>query len=128
MLINKVSLRVRSSVLSLYEIIELIGPPTHGFSVGELYGKSYLKRRKHTQWTYSYSGDEQNLAIQINELLELLEDRQINNLYERCTIDIFCFVTTDNGQGGTTLDRKTLQRLAISKVDLTFDVYSEVDT
>ncbi|NQY42023.1 MAG: DUF4279 domain-containing protein [Legionellales bacterium] len=73
---------------------------------------------------------ESNLENHINHLLNILEEKK-NKLLEMSSdgdeIDIFCFFSTENGQGGFCLNTKMLQRLATLPVDISFDLYLSDD-
>jgi hypothetical protein len=47
----------------------------------------------------------------------------IRELQGECELDIFCAYSSENGQGGFTLEHETLKELAAYPVDLSIDLY-----
>jgi Domain of unknown function (DUF4279) len=69
--------------------------------------------------------DERNMTDHLNWLLDSLEPRGdvIKALSGKYRIDFFCGFSSGNGQGGFTLDRLTLRRIADLGVQLVLDLY-----
>lgn len=125
MLECKATLRVKSDCLSLEEISGVLGKPTKGFSKGQEFGKA-KKRRSHSQWMLTSNDDSCSLQGAIEELLHFyLESSLSADVKVNTTIDIFCMVSSDNGQGSFTLDSNLYEMLSKAGLNITFDFYAE---
>ncbi|WP_105181513.1 hypothetical protein [Pseudoalteromonas sp. T1lg21] len=125
MLECKASLRVKSDSLSLEEIIKDLGEPTKGFSIGQEFGKA-KKKRPYTQWTLTIEDESSLMQESIDQLLCFYLERDLStNIKAKTTIDIFCMVSSDNGQGSFTLDSNLYGKLLKAGLTITFDFYSD---
>lgn len=125
MLDSYATLRVASDTLSLKDINDLLGEPSDGFSKGDEYGNA-KRLRNHTQWNLTL-GKDKNSSLQsdILEILEFLSHKETDDLFEECSVDIFCMLSSDNGQGSFTLDQNVCDKLSKLKLPITFDFYSD---
>ncbi|MBB1327389.1 DUF4279 domain-containing protein [Pseudoalteromonas sp. SR45-1] len=124
MLECKASLRVKSDSLSLEEIVYNLGEPTKGFSKGQEFGK-VKKKRPHTQWMLT-TDEESSMQEAIDQLLCFYLERSINSdLKAKASIDIFCMISSDNGQGSFTIDSSLYEKLLKAGLKITFDFYSD---
>lgn len=127
MLNIKVTLRIFSETYSLSQISSLLGKPAKGFSVGEVYGKSN-KTRELTLWSIETSLPQENsLDSHINEIITFLDSRSesIEMLRHDCTLDVFCMLRTDNGQGGAVLPYPIMEKLSNYRINVVLDVYAD---
>jgi hypothetical protein len=124
MLECKATLRVKSESLSLIEISNVLGEPTEGFTKGQKFGKAD-RLRPHTQWTLV--SDEGNTSMQacINKVLEVYLAKDLRSIESECDVDIFCMLSSDNGQGSFTLDTAIYKKLMDAELRITFDFYSD---
>lgn len=127
MLKIRVALRVFSDTYTLLEITELLGDPDKGFSLGDEYGKS-SKKREATLWSKNTSLPEtDSLEAHIKEAISFLNINyeSLMAVKNGCSLDLFCMLSSDNGQGGASLQAAVLGGLHNYGVGLTFDVYSD---
>lgn len=121
----KATLRVKSDVLSLADICVSLGKPASGFSKGQEYGKA-KRLRKHTQWSFVV-GEQENLSMQqcLLKICDFWERHDIRSIVDKIHIDVFCMLSSDNGQGSFSLEPTVLQRLLNTGLIVTFDFYSD---
>ena len=120
----KATLRVKSEVLSLMEISNVLGEPTKGFTKGQEFGKS-KKLRPHTQWTLVTDEDGFPIQACINKLLGFYLAQDLSTIESKIDVDIFCMLSSDNGQGSFTLDNTIYKKLLDAGISITFDFYSD---
>lgn len=128
----KVTLRVFSRNHSLSYLNKTIGESSNGFSMGDKYSKG-KQVREYSHWAIDSSNiDSRNdFDTHLSEILNFFDKKKKTFLQlkgEECEIDIFCFFSSDNGQGGAKLSAETMSRLTEEKLDLVFDVYAEPDS
>jgi len=127
----KATLRVFSKVHPLPDLINTIGEPTSGFSIGDKFSKG-RKSREHTYWSFDSSninpknGFDEHLA-EVLSFFELKKNQILKLRNEGCDVNIFCMLASDNGQGGATLSSETMSKLSEFNLDLIFDVYADCD-
>lgn len=127
MLEFKATLRVTSTKHSFEQLRNFLGEPTKGFSLGDVFSNDN-KKRKHTYWALeSTRSPNGQLESHLEELLDYVDSRStlFNNIKQECDIDIFCMLSSDNGQGGAVLSSRVMKRLSSCGFDLVFDVYAE---
>lgn len=125
MLEFKATLRISSTKYTLEQLRSLLGDPTKGFSLGDAYSNG-RKKRTHTYWALESScSSEAQLERHLNELLDYIaaKSMQFSNIKKECDMDIFCMLSSDNGQGGATLPSETMKRLSDQALNLVFDIY-----
>ena len=124
---HKATLRVKSNTLSFDEICKHLGQPTHGFTKGQEYGKA-KKLRGHSLWGL-VADEDSDLPLQnhIINLAEFLSNSDVSEIKKECEIDIFCFLSSDNGQGSFTLNDDLLKGSFMDELSITFDFYADVD-
>lgn len=124
-----VTLRIYSDILSPEEISNSLQiQPSDTTTKGEVVGTKTKKVREHNGWFLSSEGLIESkdcrrhfdfLAdkiIPIKARLKKLEN-------EGCEIDISCFWSSENGQGGPTLSPKQLKKLSELEIEIWFDIY-----
>jgi hypothetical protein len=123
MLDYKVTLRISSKDHSLEDLSSLLGKPSRGYSVGDLYSREN-KNREFTLWCKKSSSSE-SFELQLIEMLNFLESNEsiIINLKESCEIDLFCMLRSNNGQGATKLSSPLMRRIAYHDLNITLDFY-----
>lgn len=127
MLEFKATLRISSKTMTLNELKEYIGEPTRGFSIGDEFSRGKRKRE------FSYWGWEltpvvkTSLELHIGKIVDILKEKQpkINEIADKIDIDIFCRISSDNGQGGAVFPSKLMKVLAPYGIDVVFDLYME---
>jgi hypothetical protein len=125
MLECKATLRFKSESLSLNEISNVLGEPTKGFSIGQEFGKA-KRKRPHSQWELITVEDESSfMQGYINELLEFYLEKDLSRIKAKCDVDIFCMLSSDNGQGSFTLNNEIYDKLVDAGLSITFDFYSD---
>lgn len=123
MLTSKAMLRITSKSLGLNEITAYLGKPTKGYSKGEPFGKRN-NLREHTQWMLSSNlSDSFPLGEHIDNLVEYYKSSEHVKISNDIEIDLFCMLSSDNGQGGLLLSNKTLRNVAELGMSIVFDVY-----
>lgn len=126
MLKIKVTFRIFSSFYTLSDISKFLGEPDKGFSAGDSYGKSNNKREM-TLWAKKTKLLEADtLESHIKEVIKFINgnSENIKAIKDKCNFDIFCMLSSDNGQGGASLQAAVFGELYNYGVGLTFDVYS----
>lgn len=126
MLEIKVTLRVFSANYSLPELTAVLGDPTNGFSLGDIYGRKE-RVREQTLWALDSSvPPDEDLESHANSIVAYLDSRAaaIAGLAGKCEMDLFCMLRSDNGQGGATLPCRIMEKLSSYKLGMVFDVYA----
>jgi hypothetical protein len=131
----RAALRIMTTARRVDDISRLMNAtPTKSFDVGDVIGSCGAmngKLRRHTLW--SLSADlpaTSTLEDQIDWLLNFLDAhlRELEILRPDCSLDLFCFYSSENGQGSIELSSATMKRLGNLGVDLIVDLYlSEPD-
>ena len=125
---TKITLRVYSEKLTLKEINDTLGDPSDGCSIGDIYTKNG-KKREHTYWGLESKQSATNPPhLHILEILKFVakNDKKINELKQKeCTVDISCFLDSNNGQGSFSLSSDIMKTLAEKELQITFDFYSD---
>lgn len=69
------------------------------------------------------------LQDHVDELLSLIEsnERLLEGIAGKCTLDIFCGFSSDSGQGGLVVTALSLRRMGALGVDLILDLYQLTD-
>lgn len=127
MFISRASLRVYSKSLSLDEISTTIGSePCYGHNVGDSKPKKPEKKYEETLWgKRSYLTEESELTAHLSELLDFMERNKHSFLLlkEKCDMDFFCYLGSENGQGGVVIPPCLSRRLSAFNLNLVLDVY-----
>lgn len=124
-----VTLRIYSDTLSPEEISTVLQlQPSDSTTKGEVVGINKKRTRKHNGWFLTSDGfvASKDCRRHIDYLVDKIspfkgELKELEN--KGCSIDISCFWSSENGQGGPTLSPKQLKRLAELEIDLWFDIY-----
>lgn len=120
----KASLRIFSEQLSCSDITKFIGiQPTKFHEKGSPVSKNSTSIRDESLWVYSpeLSGD---LEDQIQSLANtLIETDSVNIIKDEVTMEFFCSVSSDNGQGSVFLDSSIISKLSSLGIELSIDYY-----
>jgi hypothetical protein len=84
------------------------------------------KLRQHSVWILeSGMARTEPLESHIEKLALLLKENESTfiQLSSSCEIDIFCGISSENGQGGFALEASLLKKLTAIPVNLIFDLY-----
>jgi len=124
---SRAALRIFGETLRPEEIGSVLGlMATSTHLKGELISPKHKAVRRESSWhLQSPLSDDSNMVDHLKWLLDSLAPRldAIRELSEKYRIDLFCGFSSENGQGGFTLDSVTLARLAALGVPLTLDLY-----
>lgn len=126
MLEIKVTLRVFSANYTLAELSAILGMPTDGFSVGDIYGRN-ARVREETFWSLESSlPSSVELEAHVNEIISFLDGKKelMLRLVDKCEVDLSCMLRSTNGQGGTFLSCDVIEKLHHHKLSIAFDVYA----
>ena len=128
---SQVSLRIHSSILSCDIITKALGvEPTKCLDKGAKIHRNNAKIRERSMWILeSQLPEEETLDKHIDKLLiriDKMGDR-FSSLLEQVDCDLFCFFSTENGQGSIGLDKLLLQKLAKYPLDIIIDLYLSED-
>lgn len=121
------SLRIMRPGMSAAAVTARLGiEPTYAHEVGDAFGRGD-QRRKQAMWSLSTQADGPGrLDEHLARLLDRVEPKRsiIEDLAnEGHTMDWFCFVGVEGGQGGVVLGIDLLRRLAALPVELDLDIY-----
>ena len=75
-----------------------------------------------------HSMDENNDSSMQSHVIKLLEfflEKDLSSIESDCKVDIFCMLSSDNGQGSFTFDKKIYEKLMNAGLSITFDFYSD---
>jgi hypothetical protein len=121
------SFRVAGDALRPDQITVTLGlEPTQSGVKGERFSSRHSAVRRSSFWLVKCPlSDSLPLAEHLEWLLDLFEPKidLINSIAEDSKIMLLCGFSSENGQGGFTLDAKTLQRIAGLGVPLSIDLY-----
>lgn len=126
MLDIRVSLRVSSEVVSLKELERLLGRASSGHSKGDAFSRG-SKKRSQTVWILESSrSPRENMEEHINEILCFIDGKKPEFTYlgSTCSFNLFCMLSSENGQGGAVLSPQILSRVSDYNLELVLDVYS----
>jgi len=121
--------RICSETKSIEDICATIHEqPTKVFKKGThcIEGNPKSHIREVNLWLLkSKLSDQEPLEAHIEHFLSFLKENAegIGELQTECEFDIFCGFSSQNGQGGFTLDHKILKELTAYPVDLCLDLY-----
>ena len=124
---SKVTLRVFSNKLTLEQISNVLGKPSYGSSIGDVYSRQQ-KKREHTFWGLESLFNSNPVGMHIAEMLEFVDINYeaINQLKQNgCTVDFICLLSSNNGQGGFSLSLDIMQSLVERDLAVTFDFYAD---
>jgi hypothetical protein len=128
MLEIKATLRVFSTARTLAELTGILGPPDRGFSKGESSGPGG-KQGPRTFWSWeSRAGRSATFELHLQEVLSFIDAVEgFEQLRQDCEADVFCMLSTTNGQGGANLSHELMARLGARQLSLVLDVYGDSD-
>lgn len=125
MLKFKAQLRVWSKEYTLPEIEHFLGIPSKGHSIGDKYSRG-RKVREESLWVLrsSLMGNE-TFEVHLNHLIEFLDAHAgvLSRLKQKCEMDLFCMLSSNNGQGTTVIPSNIMKTLAAYDLNLVLDVY-----
>ncbi len=120
-----VSLRVFSAVLTCAEVSKFLGlQPTHCHEKGDYINKKSTAIRNESLWIFSpeLSG---SLEHQLEALADVLLKHKdgILAVASKATLEFYCGISTENGQGNTFLSKSLMRKLLEIEVDLLIEYY-----
>lgn len=124
----KAALRIVSEKFASAEISALLElQPTRARDVGAPVGpRSPGKLNPRTVWSLDAAvSPDAPLEDHIAAIVGVMERRreEILSLREFCSVDVFCYFSSENGQGGIELDATLMRRLSDLGADLLLDLY-----
>jgi hypothetical protein len=127
MLTIKATLRIFSKEMSLDDLTKKLGNPTSGYSIGDEYSKSKKKREMSFWALKSSSKGNESLDFHIRKLLSFIDSKnsEIVEISDKCDFDIFCMLSSDNGQGTTVISEALQKLLSKYKLNIVLDLYME---
>jgi hypothetical protein len=124
-----VTLRIYSDILSPEEISKnLKTNPTESVTKGDIYGIKSNKIRNNNGWFLTSEGFVESKDCRrhfdfLADKIISLKPNFIGLQNKGCQIDISCFWSSENGQGGPTLSPKQLKKLSELELEIWFDIY-----
>lgn len=121
--------RIISENLSIEDICAKINTqPTKYFVKGEFYSKRNQKSRVREEnlWLLeSELSDQHTIESHVKHFLSFLKENEnsIKELQAECEFNIVCAYSSENGQGGFTLNQEVLKELTAYPVDLSINLY-----
>lgn len=124
-----VTLRIYSDTIIPEEITNFLQfQPTESVTKGDVYGINSKNVLEINGWFFTSEGfvDSKDCRRHFDFLADKImpiknELKALQN--KDCEIDISCFWSSENGQGGPTLSPKQLKKLAELELEIWFDVY-----
>ncbi|QEI11846.1 DUF4279 domain-containing protein [Cellvibrio japonicus] len=126
MLEVKATLRVFSEYYDLSQLNGFLGESTKGFSKGDSYSRD--KTREKSFWSFeSKISPSEKFEIHIIDIINFFKEKEaiFSILYNQCEIDIFCMLSSNNGQGGFILSHQLADELSKRQLNIVFDVYAD---
>lgn len=127
MLDTKVTLRVFSNCIDLLAMKEILGEPSKGYSKGDVFSKGN-KARENSYWSLESSlSPSEKFESHVTEILNYFESKDdvFSRIKNECEVDLFCMLSSNNGQGGFSLPVSLSDKLSKQRLDIVFDIYSE---
>jgi len=125
-------LRIMSKSMSAEYISDKMDTkPTEYHIKGELYSKRNPKSkiREENLWILkSNLSEQESLESHIKYFLSFLKERadSIIELQQECEFEIMCAFSSENGQGGFTLDHEVIEELTAYPIDLSINLYPPI--
>jgi Domain of unknown function (DUF4279) len=125
---SKAALRISSDLGSAAAVTSLLGvEPTNSHEIGDARSNRNPGTWRHSHWALeSTLAEEEPLGTHLEQLLDVVEAKrsEIQSLKnDGYSLDWFCFVSIEDGQGGVMLAPTLLARLAHFGVSLDLDLY-----
>ena len=120
---------ITSKKLSIEDISSKLNTqPTRYHVKGERYSKRNPKSRVREEnlWILeSALSDQDTIESHVEHFLSFLKENEdgIKALQAECEFYIHCAYSSENGQGGFTLDHETLKKITTYPVDLSINLY-----
>ncbi|UZJ45954.1 DUF4279 domain-containing protein [Marinimicrobium sp. C6131] len=127
MLELKATLRISSKELTLGELKKVLGDPTSGFSMGETFSRG-AKKREFSYWAWELDPEiKVSLESHIRKILKILDAKQeqLSTIKNKVDVDIFCRLSSDNGQGGAVFSSNLVKLIEPHGIDVIFDLYMD---
>ena len=130
MLEIRASLRIYTKGLSLSDVSDKFGYAyDFGHSEGDVISTKTAKQHTETMWgKNSTCSTSENLDTHVTELLDWLDKTKsvFHEVVSKINIkpNVFCFLSTENGQGGADISSKNMKRMSEYSLDLVLDVYA----
>ncbi len=127
MLELKVTLRISSKEHTLLDLERILGKPSNGYSKGDIYSRNKIKREQSLWALESSSLPNADFESHLNEIIDFLDNKKkkLSDLRGKCELDIFCMLSSDNGQGGAVLSSQVMKKISQYRLDIILDVYAE---
>jgi hypothetical protein len=125
----KASLRISTKLYKVIDLNTIFGTvPSNASDRGDPLSKQnpLSDLHSHTHWSLKAPIDESHdIAEHISWIVGFLEAHKsiLEELQKACTIDLFCFYTQVNDQGGFVLPSDLCLRLGKLELPITFDIY-----
>ena len=123
------SLRIQHAHLPARAVTARLGiEPSDSFEVGDSFSRG-TRPRTHSSWSLdsTVSKDGDDLEGHLRELLDVLlplREPLANLATEGYTMNWWCFIGEEDGQGGVTLSDALLRDLAVLPASLALDIYA----
>lgn len=127
MLEIKATLRVSSEKLTLDELKSALGDPTSGFSIGDEFSRG-KRKREFSYWAWELDPEKKvSLESHIYKILQKIDAHKesLSAMKNKIDVDIFCMLSSDNGQGGAVFSSKLIKLMEPHGIDVVFDLYME---
>jgi hypothetical protein len=124
-----VTLRIYSDDITPEEITKILKTnPSDSVTKGDVYGIKTKKNRNINGWFLTSEGFIESKDCRrhfdfLADKIISLKPKFIELQNKGCQIEIACFWSSENGQGGPTLSPKQLKKLAELELELWFDIY-----
>ena len=128
-----VTLRVASKTLTTSEISERMGcSATDSYEMGQLISNRTAPARYREEALWRLVADlrgSEDLTDRLEYFVRFISEKKaaILTLQENCDVELYCSISSDNGQGGFTLNSRLLSHLASMDIDIVFDLYLTAD-
>jgi hypothetical protein len=127
MLEIKAALRIFSKEITFADLKKALGEPTCGYAAGDKYSLG-KKQREKNYWSLETSPTKNStLESHINEILNFMDEKakEIAAMRSKSDIDIFCMLSSDNGQGTTKFSSSLIKALLAHNIEVILDLYME---
>ncbi|MEN9304409.1 MAG: hypothetical protein RL264_2838 [Bacteroidota bacterium] len=124
-----VTLRIYSVNIFPDEISKTLNTlPSDSVKKGDVFGNKTNKKRNINGWFLTSKGFVESKDCRkhfdyLADKIISLKPKLIELQNRSCQIDISCFWSSENGQGGPTLSPKQLKKLAELELEIWFDIY-----
>lgn len=127
---SRATLRIFSDVPSLENVTRHLGiSPDGGHSIGDRISSGSNRRCENTLWKLkSALSESEPLDRHIKDLITKFSAiKEKADMLDNVSYDIFCFFSSDNGQGSIVLDPDISRQLSDAGLALVIDIYCSAD-